>query len=189
MSRNTDTRLHLERLADQGRHPAQQLVGVQRVDRNAAELDDEFVVVRALHRVLDARVRADAAHRGDHEVRVAGTQRAQSDLDHHLAAVGTPGHQFEFAAHRARFRRQRIGLAVGGVARCHPVGHQAIHRQAFERVDAVAEQGGGRRVGQHDQPLAIDQQHAVWAGVEHLPEELRVVPLRSHPALTGATRM
>ena len=75
------------------------------------------------------------------------------------------------------------------MARCHPVGHQAIHRQAFERVDAVAEQGGGGRVGQHDQPPAIDQQHAVWAGVEHLPEELRVVPLRSHPALTGATRM
>ena len=172
-------RVDFERLGSDRGQALQQLVGIERVHCDAAELDHELVVACALQCALDARVGTDAAHRGHHivhrRVAAAHAQRAERDLDHHLAAVGAPGHQVQVGAHRACLGGVRVAAAVGGMARRHVVGHQAVHRNPLEGVDGVAEHVGGGLVGKHDQPPAVDQQHAVGVGVEQAAKDPRVV--------------
>jgi hypothetical protein len=187
-------RLHFERLGHDCGHALQQLFGVERVHRHAAELDHELVVARTLHRPFDARVGADAAHRSHHIVGRTDAQRAERDLHHHLAAVGSFGHQFEFGAHRARLGRECVALPVGGVPCRHAIGHQRVHRPALQGAGGMAEQAGGGRVGEHDQALRIDHQYAVGVGVEEAAKDQQVVRVRqgwraAHSTLTGNARM
>ena len=75
-------------------------------------------------------------------------QRAERDLDDHLAAVLAPRDELGLAAHRARTRRAVERPAVFGVARAHRVGNERLDLEADELVALVAEQRRGRRIGE-----------------------------------------
>jgi hypothetical protein len=161
-----DRRIDLQRVGRDRRHLLQQQLRVARVDCQPTHLRDELAVASALQRLPHPRVGLDAAHGRDDERLPFDLQRAERDLDHHLAAVAALRDQFHLHAHRARFRLVAVGLAVGRMARADRVRHQRLHRQAGEFAGTVAEQPLCFRVGHHDAAAAVDQQQRVRVGTE-----------------------
>ena len=143
-----------------------QLAGVARIDRPAAELGERLRIAGPPERLPDAGIVTDAADRRHDEGMTLVAQRAERDLDHHLAAVTPLRHQVHLLAHGARPRVLRVGLAVGRVARPGGVGHQRVHRQADQFGGRIAQQCDRRRIGKHDHALHVDQQQCVRIGGE-----------------------
>ena len=145
----------------------QQRVRVEAVDRQAAHLRDALGMAGAPQRLLDARVLAHAADRGQHKVPVVGIERAECDLDQHMAAVATSRGEVQLRAHRAHAWRALEAFAVRRMATARRVGHQGLDGQTAQLLDRITEQRDCRLVGAHDAPPTIDQQHAIGVGVEH----------------------
>ncbi|MNS68183.1 hypothetical protein D3C72_1014570 [compost metagenome] len=177
--------LDLQRGRDDVGHLRQHHLQVARVDRQPAQLGQVFAVTRALQRLLHARVSADVADRGHHEGQALVLQRAQRDLDHHLAAVLALGDELHVGAHRARARRAAVGFAECRVARADAVGHQRFHAQAHELVGRVAEHGGGRGVGQHDAARLVDHQQRIGVGGEQRAEHAAFLDARGQAGNRG----
>ena len=101
-----DRHIDLQGLGGDRGHTVQQHMRVARIDRDAAELRQMFAVARALQCLLDARIGADVANRRNDEGQAVSLQRAERNLDHHLAAVLALGHELHLRAHRPRPRRR-----------------------------------------------------------------------------------
>jgi hypothetical protein len=150
-----------------------QLAGVAAVDRHAPDLGHVLAVAGPQQGLPDAWVGADAADRGHHVGQALVVQRAERDLDHHLAAVAAARHQVHLRAHRARPRVVRVGAAEGRMFGPDRIGHQRVDRQAVQFTGPVAQQPAGFGVGQHDRAAGIDQQQRVGVGLEQRPVQQR----------------
>ena len=158
------------------------------VDRQASELGQVLAVAGAAQRLLHARVGADVADGGHHVGLAMVVQRAQRDLDHDLAAVLAPRHQFHLHAHRPRPRCLGVAAPVVGMAAADGLRHQRIDVQADEFVCGIAQQPRRRRVGAHDMTVGVDHQQRVRVGDEQRQQQ-RVGVGACHSAVTVGTRM
>ena len=120
--------LDFERGGGDFRNAVEQLARVAGIEREPAELRQMFAVAGPAQRLAHARIGADIPDRGDHPRRPAVQQRAERDLDHHLAAILAPGDQRRLGAHRARARIAGIARPVGGMALAKRIRHQGIDR-------------------------------------------------------------
>jgi hypothetical protein len=59
-----------------------------------------------------------------------------------------------------------VGLAVGGVTRADAVWHKGVDVQASQLVHGIAQEFGGRRIGQHDRTSLVHEQHRIRVSEE-----------------------
>jgi hypothetical protein len=109
-----------------------------------------------------------------------GLQRAERDLDHHLAAVLAQRDEVHVVAHGPRTRRARVGVAVGGMARADGVGDERVHLDSHQRVDRIAEELRGHRIRQHDGAACIDDDERIGGRVEQGAQDRVRVEWRRH---------
>ena len=134
-----------------------------------------LAVTGPLQRLPDTRKGANVADGGNDQRHALALQRAERDLDHHLAAVGALGDQFHLRPHRPWPGVVAVSLAVRGVARADAVGHQYVDRQTCQFLDAVSEKPGGLRIGEDDVAGGIDEQQRIRVGHEQRGEDAVLV--------------
>ena len=148
---------------------------IRHVDSVPAELRQMLGIARTLQRMLDARIRSDAADGGHDQRQPVVVERAERNFDHHLAAVAPFGDQVHLRSHRALAWVRGIALAVCSMARASRVGHQRVDRHAHQFICGVAEQLLGGRVGQHDHAALVDHQQRIGIGGEQRAEHGAIV--------------
>ena len=98
-------------------------------------------------------------------------------LDRELRAVLAAGVQVAGEAHRAGARLADVAVAERHVHPGEPVGHQDLHRLPDQLGPLVAEEPLDLGVDQHDDAVAVDDDHAVGSGLEQATEELGLAVL------------
>jgi len=183
-----DRQLDLQGLGRDHRHLLQQHLRIAGVDGEPAEQGQMLAETRALQRLLHARIGADVADRRHHQRQAMVLQRTERDLDHHLGAVATPGHELHLRSHRPRHGLSPVGLAKRCVTRANAVRHQCVHRHADQLFDRIAEQERRRGICQHDDACGIGDDQCVGIGDEQGAKDAVFVEVRSEVRERGGRR-
>ncbi len=158
---------------------------VQLVRKRAGQLAQHRYAREVRHLValagrfaLAALALADVDHGGDHEPALGGLHRIQTHLHRQLGPVLADGEEVAARPHRSWLPFVAIRLAVRGVRIPKAFRHQHLHRLPDQVLARIPEHRLGARVGQHDDPVDIDDEHRVRRRFHQRPEALFGLPAR-----------
>ena len=128
-------------------------------------------------RVVSALAVGNIADGGRDEHSFRGLERTETDLDGKLAAVFALRQQLLPKPHRACLRRCDEAFHVLGVAAAVACRHQHFHPLAKQLLAPISEEPPGLRIGQHDDALAICDDHRVRCRLEQAAEFFLAQPM------------